>query len=238
MTLAEAVARVAGFARDGRPCHVVTANAEIIMLAEKDRELAAIIRRASLVTGDGAGVVWASRLLGDPLPERVTGIDLAEALFARCSAGGAAGAGFRFFFLGARPGVAEQAARAVQSRFPGVCVAGWGHGYFASGSAEERDILSRINQVRPDILLVAMGAPRQEKWIARHLAGADLDVGVAIGVGGSFDVWAGVARRAPGWVRSLSLEWAYRLAREPARLKRAGALPRFMLAVLAARQRL
>lgn len=219
-------------AKRGRPRHVVTANAEIIMLASTDDELARIIDRADLVTGDGAGVVWAASLLGDTLPERVTGIDLAEALFAWSGSGGA---GFRFFFLGAKPGVAEAAAKAIQTRFPRVRVAGWRHGYFGLGSSEERSVIDAVKSAGPDVLLVAMGAPRQEKWIAANLR--ELGAQVAIGVGGSFDVWAGVARRAPGWVQTLNLEWAYRLAKEPARMKRAGALPRFMLATLAARVR-
>lgn len=236
------------------------------MLARQDPELAAILERASLVSGDGAGVVWASRFLGTPLPERVTGIDLAEALLAWT---GSRRKGFRFFFLGARPGVAERAAKAIQERFPRAIITGWEHGYFALGSDEERGLIRRINAARPDILLVAMGAPRQEKWIARRIHGPaecgkstdDADCGnnaggacggvsgsrvddreclkvpVAIGIGGSFDVWAGVAKRAPGWVQSLNLEWAYRLAREPARWKRVGALPLFVLAVMGEKAR-
>ncbi len=203
--------------------HVVTANSEMVMMARERPDFARILERATLVVPDGIGVVWAARLLGDYLPERVAGIDLMDQVLARC-----AERGWRPFLLGAAPGVAEQAAAVLRQRYPGLEIAGVHHGYFEP--ADEAAVLDRIKSASPDLLLVAMGAPRQEYWIARHRH--QLSVGVAAGVGGSLDVWAGHVTRAPRWMRDAGLEWAYRLIRQPRRLLRMTALPRFALIVL------
>jgi N-acetylglucosaminyldiphosphoundecaprenol N-acetyl-beta-D-mannosaminyltransferase len=151
--------------------HVVTANSEIIMMAKEQSDFAEILARAALVVPDGIGVVWAARLLGDRLPERVAGIDLMDEVLAVC-----ANRGWRPFFLGAAPGVAEEAVSALKQRFPGLQIAGVHHGYF--DATEEAAVLEMITLASPDLLLVAMGAPRQEYWIARHraeLRGAGVD---------------------------------------------------------------
>ncbi|KYH33596.1 WecB/TagA/CpsF family glycosyltransferase [Neomoorella mulderi] len=223
LTLAGAVARVTEFIRAGTPHHVVTLNAEIAYRAYCEPELQALINRAHLVTADGAGILWAARKLGTPLPERVTGIDLLQAL-----AVAGARQGWRFYLYGAAPGVAEAAAARLQKEHPGLVVAGTSHGYLSS--REIPGLIEAIKAARPHILLVGLGAPKQEYWIASHLE--ELQVPVAMGVGGSFDVLAGRVQRAPAWVQRLNLEWLYRVIQEPGRVKRTLALPKFMLVVL------
>ncbi|MDN5345163.1 MAG: N-acetylglucosaminyldiphosphoundecaprenol N-acetyl-beta-D-mannosaminyltransferase [Clostridia bacterium] len=222
LTLAGAVARVKEFVRAGTPHHVVTLNAEIAYRAYGEPQLQAVINRAHLVTADGAGILWAARRLGHPLPERVTGIDLLQAL-----AAAGAGEGWRFYLYGAAPGVAAQAAAHLQREHPGLVVAGTSHGYLGPDAMPL--LLAEIRAAQPHILLVGLGAPKQEYWIASYLE--ELQVPVAMGVGGSFDVLAGVARRAPAWVQRLNLEWLYRVVKEPKRVKRIMALPKFMIAV-------
>ncbi|MEW5763105.1 MAG: WecB/TagA/CpsF family glycosyltransferase [Bacillota bacterium] len=228
VTLEEAVERVAALVRAGGAHQVLTLNPEYVYRALREPVLLEIAHSASLVTADGIGIVWAARVLGEPLPERVTGIDLVLALAAR-----APREKWRVFLLGARPGVAQQAAANLAARFPGLDVAGTHHGYFTS--REETGVLARIRAARPDILFVGLGAPKQEMWIARHLRA--LGVPVAVGVGGSFDVLAGRVKRAPAFLRRLHLEWLGRLLYEPRRWRRMLVLPKFAGVVLLERLR-
>lgn len=225
--MAAAVAKVEQYIGEGRPRLIATANAEMVMTAQEDRELAGVLAAADLVVADGAGVVWAARHAGQPVPERVAGYDLAQALLAR-----AADRGWRVYFFGGAPGVADTAAAKATTRHPGLTVVGVRNGFFTPD--EEPAIIAAIKAAQPHILLVALGVPKQEKWLARHLA--ELAVPVAMGVGGTFDVMAGVAKRAPLWMQQSGLEWLYRLYREPYRLIRMLALPRFVLRVLAAKK--
>ncbi|MGE5507262.1 MAG: polysaccharide pyruvyl transferase CsaB [Chitinophagales bacterium] len=230
VTLAESVERVRGWvaARRAGECpvrQVVTLNPEMVMRARRDPGFSALLKNADLVTADGVGVVWAAGRLGEPLPGRVTGVDLAAALMEE-----GAREGWRFYFLGSQPGVAEEAARVAQTRYPGLVVVGTRHGYF--GPAEEAQVVDELRRAAPDIMLVALGSPKQEAFIARHRE--RLGAAAAIGVGGTLDVLAGRVRRAPVWMRRVGLEWLYRLAREPRRLGRAMDIPRFMWAVFRA----
>jgi len=205
-------------------CHqVITLNAEIIYRALKEPELKKVIDHADLVTPDGAGVVWASRRAGDRVPERVTGIDLVCRLAEEGNK-----RGWSLFLLGARPGVAEEAARRLAQNHPGLKIAGCYHGYFTE--QEELPVIDMINEANPDILLVALGAPRQDLWIAKRRG--QLNCRVAIGVGGSFDVLSGNLERAPQWMIEHNLEWLYRLLKEPNRIKRQMALPAFVFRVI------
>lgn len=230
ITLAEAVRRVRS-AWNGPPpesgWHVITANPELVMRALDPHppgpRVRAALARADLVVADGIGLVWASRVLGAPLPERVAGIELAEAIVADGAADG-----LRLYLLGGRPGVAEEAGRRLAARYPGLQVVGTGHGYFGPG--ETARVVAAVQKAQPDLLLVGLGAPKQELWIARHRR--ELGARVAIGVGGALDVFAGRVRRAPVVFQRLGLEWAYRLAREPWRARRMTALPRFVARVL------
>lgn len=221
--MAGAVRRVRGMLEGGRAWQVVTLNSEMAMMAQRDRGLAAIISGADLVVPDGAGVVWASRVLGQPLPGRVAGFDLMQELVA-C----AGREGWPVFLLGAAPGVAEEAAARLEERVPGLRIAGTHHGFF--GDADEPALVEEINASGARLVFVAMGAPRQDRWIARNRA--RLRPSVCIGVGGSLDVLAGRATRAPKWVGDMGLEWLYRLVREPRRFVRMLALPGFVLRVL------
>lgn len=199
---------------------VVTANPELIFAAGTDARLKQLINRAQVVTPDGIGVVWAAKRLGHSVSERVTGIDLLEALLPV-----AGEKKWRVFFLGSKPGVAELAAQKIAEKHPGVI---WQsqHGYFLP--EEQAEIVERICEFQPDLLLVGLGAPRQEFWIASHPGLAT----VSIGVGGSFDALAGLNKRAPQWIRDIHLEWLYRLLKQPQRMKRQMVLPKFAWRVI------
>lgn len=222
VTEQEAVERCAEFIATGSPHLVFTPNSEMIMEARENPELFQALAGAQLVVPDGMGVVWASRILGKPLPQRVTGIDLFSAL---CQEG--AKRSWRFFLLGAKPTVAEKAAEELVSINPGLEIVGTQDGYFTS--EEEPEILAQIKALSPDILAVGLGAPRQELWLEKWLP--ELGVPVGIGIGGSFDVFAGEVKRAPDLVAKLGFEWAYRLVKEPWRLPRMMALPKFAVKV-------
>ncbi|HLW47323.1 MAG TPA: WecB/TagA/CpsF family glycosyltransferase [bacterium] len=223
-----AVARVIAFVDGGRPSLVVTANTEMVMTARRDAGLAALLAGAALVVADGVGVVWGSRYLQRPLPARVPGIELAERLLAA-----AARRRWRVYLLGGRPGIAEEAAARLRAAYPGLDVVGCAHGYF--GSADEPRVVAAIGAAGPVLLLAGLGTPRQERWLARHLSA--LGVPVAMGIGGSLDVWAGRASRAPRLMQALGLEWLYRLAHEPRRLRRQLTIPHFMAVVAGKRAR-
>ena len=205
------------------PSQVITLNAEMIYRAQKNRQLRDMYSRARLVTPDGIGVVWALRRAGWRISRRVTGIGLTLEIL-----GMARERSWRIFLLGAEPGITEKVARKLADSDPPLEVAGVHHGYFAD--EESPTIIEQIRAARPDVLLVGLGAPRQDIWIAAHLE--ELRVPVCIGVGGTFDVLAGKVKRAPKIWRRLGLEWLFRLISEPARIKRQLALPRFAWLVL------
>ena len=207
----EAVTRCEAFVRDGTPHQVVTVNPEFVVAARGDAQFAAVLARADLAVPDGAGLLLAARWLGRPLRGRVTGVDLAARLAAM-----AAERGYRLFLLGAAPGVAERAAAVYTAANPGLVMAGTYAGSPAPG--EEADIVARVRAASPHILLVAYGAPAQDKWIARNLE--NLGVPVAMGVGGVLDYVAGTVPYAPAWLRRIGLVWLYRLVRQPWRLRR------------------
>lgn len=218
--MAETVRRIGEAVKEKKPFRVITANPEMIYAANQDERLRDLINSANLVTADGIGVIWAAGFLGTPLPERVTGIDLLHAIFPI-----AGERKWRVFFLGGRPGVAERAANQVQQDFPGII---WQseNGFFSSNC--EGELCEKIKLFKPDLLLVGLGAPRQDYWIA---ANSELAF-VSIGVGGSFDALAGIVLRAPQLIRKLKLEWLYRLWQEPWRWRRQMVLPRFVLKVI------
>jgi N-acetylglucosaminyldiphosphoundecaprenol N-acetyl-beta-D-mannosaminyltransferase len=194
-----------------------------MMIAQNDVNFFNILSRADLCVPDGVGLLWAARHLGKPLPERVTGSDGVPRIAER-----AAQSGWRLFFLGAAPGIADKAAEVLRASYPGLQVVGT---YSGSPAPEEEDaIVKRVNAASADILFVAYGAPEQDKWIARNLP--RLRVKMAMGIGGAFDFIAGVMPRAPLWIQRLGLEWLFRLYLQPWRIGRMMRLPRFVLAIL------
>ena len=204
--------------------YCVTPNAEIVYEAMQDDALRELVCQADLVLPDGAGVVLGAKILGTPVKEKVAGIEFGENLMKRY-----AGTGKTFYFLGSKPGVAEQAAENMTKKYPGLAVCGTADGYFQ----DEDAVVAAINEKEPDVLLVCLGFPKQEQFMNRHRK--DLKVGLMAGLGGSLDGYAGIATRAPRWMIRLNLEWLYRLLKEPKRIGRMMRLPKFLLKVVARR---
>lgn len=205
--------------------YVVTPNPEFLLAAEKDPEFRRVLNAADLVLPDGIGVVYSAKILGTPLKERVPGIEFAEAMLSALN-----DMGGRLYLLGAKPGVAEEAGRRICARYPALVLCGTHDGYFK----DEQAILPEIAAAKPDLLFVCLGAPKQEKWMARW--GRHTGAKLAIGLGGCLDVFAGNVQRAPERWQKLGLEWAYRLKKEPKRIGRMAKLP--LVLVKAAGQRI
>lgn len=212
-----------GYVSSGQPHLIVTADASGIAQAQEDAELMEIYNSADLVTPDSVGVLWAAKRLGNPLIERVSGVDIVDRL---CAA--SADRGYRIYFLGAAPGVAELAAEKMRLRHPGCNIVGARHGYFPPDSDEE--VAREVAETTPDILFVAMGIPRQERFIRRTQN--IIRAKVAVGVGGSFDVFSGKAKRAPKIVQKMRLEWLWRTLLNPKKIAKAKNLPKFVRLVL------
>ncbi len=205
-------------------CHMIfTPNSEMLMVAQKDPELKMVLQQGDVVVPDGIGVVIASRLLGHALPERVTGFDMMHSFLERGDQ-----YNYSFYFLGGKPGITDIMVENIQKKYPQLKICGHHHGYF--DIKEENAILEEINQLKPDFLFVALGMGKQEKWIYANRE--KMNTHIAMGVGGSFDVFAGKVKRAPVFFQKTGLEWFYRLIQEPWRYKRMMALPYFILKVL------
>ncbi|HYV64667.1 MAG TPA: WecB/TagA/CpsF family glycosyltransferase [Myxococcales bacterium] len=211
VTFAEALDLIESLARSGRVASVFTPNVDHLVRAERSEDFRRAHEEASLSLADGQPVVWASRLLGTPLPEKISGSDLLDPLLDRI-----ARAKMRVFLLGGSPGVGEKAAAALRQR--GVEVAGLDSRPVDLAAPPDDDLLGRLRDARPNVVLVAFGAPKQEIWIHRHRD--RLPSAVYIGVGGSLDFLAGQIPRAPRWMSRAGLEWLFRLSREPRRLAR------------------
>lgn len=214
ITLVEAVERAMRITEAHECAYAVTPNSEIVLEACKNRALSTAIEGAELVLADGIGVIYASHILGTPLKQKVNGIDFASALMARMSA-----AGQSVYLFGAKPGVAELAAKNISNRYPGLRVVGTSDGYFA----DDTEIIEKINAAAPDLLIVCLGFPKQEIWM--HQNAGKLNVGLMAGLGGTLDVYAGVAELAPQKWRDMGFEWLYRLIKDPKRIKRMIKLP-------------
>ena len=226
LDLEAAVAEIEQRLDTGRRTFVITANPEFVMLARREPDVAALARRADLVLPDGTGAVLASRVLGDGLPGRAPGRLLVDALVPRL-----ARRSLSLFLLGAATGIAERAAARLREREPSLRIAGT----FAGAHDRDDESVPLVREAAPDVLLVAFGMPRQERWIARNLEALP-SVRLAIGVGGVFDQLAGTARVPPAIVHRAGLEWLWRLAQDPSRWRRQRALPAFVLQI--ARRRL
>ncbi len=224
VNIRQAADRIMQFFDEAKVHKVYTPNSEIIMAAYKDESFKELLNNAELLTADGIGVVYASRILKKPIAERAAGYDIACDVLDRIK-----GTSHSVFLFGGKPGVAEIAKETLEERYPGIKVAGMRNGYFKP--EEEDEIVKEINESGADLLFVCLGAPKQEQWLARN-AEKLTDVRVAMGIGGSLDVFAGTAMRAPKFYCDHGLEWFYRLMKQPSRAGRMLALPKFGLTVL------
>lgn len=209
VTMKEALQKIKYFISEKAPHIVLQVNAANIVKSRSDEELKKIYQTADLVTVDGMAIVYSSKLLNRPFPEMVSGVFLMEELVRE-----AAIEGYKLYFLGARREVIEKTVSVLKNRYPSLKIAGWHHGYFTP--EEEPMLVKEIASAKPHILFVGMSTPLKEKWISRHLK--ELNVPVCIGVGGSFDVVAGLYKVAPSWMRKCCLEWFYRFLQEPRRM--------------------
>jgi N-acetylglucosaminyldiphosphoundecaprenol N-acetyl-beta-D-mannosaminyltransferase len=214
LDLTGAVDQITAFIRSGQPHQVVTVNLDFLSIANRNPEFGATLNAADLAVADGMPLVWLSRIKGEPLNERVAGVEL---VLESCRVG--AEFGSSVFLLGAAPGVAEAAGRRLEETYPGIRIAGTYSPPLGELSPQQNQyIVDLIRLAAPDFLFVALGAPRQDLWISAHLR--DLQVPVAMGVGCVLDLLAGNVRRAPLWMQRTGLEWAFRLVQEPSRLWR------------------
>lgn len=202
--------------------YFVTANPEIVMLANEKPEYKAMVKQADYVLPDGAGVVIASKIMGQPITERIPGFEVMTHLI-----GYAEEKGLSCYFLGAHEAVIEKFIERIKSLHPNLLIAGYHHGFF---DLDDQKIIDHVKKSKPDLVFVALGSPRQEQWITKHYY--RFDKGLFMGVGGSFDVIAGKVKRAPNaWIK-LNLEWLYRLLQQPFRWKRILKVFHFMFRVL------
>jgi N-acetylglucosaminyldiphosphoundecaprenol N-acetyl-beta-D-mannosaminyltransferase len=211
LSMEETLAKVEEFIRSGQPHQHVVVNVDKLVKASRDPDLRRIINECALINVDGMPVVWASRLLGKPLKERVAGVDLFEALMRR-----AGEKGWRVFLLGARDEVVQAVRATYERKYPGLVVAGCRDGYFSD--AQEAEVAEQVRASRADLLFVAISSPKKEQFLGRW-QGA-MQVPFAMGVGGTFDVAIGRVRRAPRWMQKAGLEWFFRFLQEPRRMFR------------------
>ena len=219
VSMDEAVERVLTMLDGDRTCKIYTPNSEILMQATRNSELKNILNEADLLIPDGAGVILASKILGKSLKQKVSGIDLVRRLLMNTDKRPTS-----FFIFGSKPGVAEQASINLLTEFPRVNILGFRNGYFKNEDIP--DILKQINHYKPEVVLVGLGAPRQEEFI--HKYASQLNCKVLMGIGGAIDVFAGEVSLAPEFIRRAGFEWLFRLIKEPFRYKRMLDLPRFM----------
>lgn len=219
VNMAEAVDRCKKFIKGDKGNLVVTPNPEIVMRAKDDEEFKKIINEAELVIPDGIGIIKAGNILGTPLKERVAGFDLICNLLEEGKDGS-----ISFYFWGSKPGFAEEAKQKTEEKYPNIKILGSHTGYFKD--EEEAQIIEEIRSLKPDVLLVGTGAPKQEKIINKYKNEGFFKIG--IGCGGSIDVLAGEVKRAPKLFIKLHLEWFYRLLKQPSRWKRMLVLPQFI----------
>ncbi len=226
ITKSEAVDYAFSLQKEHKAYYVVTPNPEIVMLARDNPDMLSAVKDAELVIADGIGVIYGAKILGTPLRDRIPGIDFTTALMEKMNEEGRS-----LFLFGAKPGVAEKASENLGIKFPGIKIVGTNDGYFK----DDEPIIEKINTAKPDLMLVCLGAPKQEKWMQANAH--RLDVGIMVGAGGSLDVFAGVVERAPEIWQKLGLEWLHRLLKEPRRIGRMMKLPKFIFAVIFSRFR-
>ncbi|MBE7044089.1 MAG: WecB/TagA/CpsF family glycosyltransferase [Ruminococcaceae bacterium] len=223
VNIGEAADKIFKMLDENRPHMIFTPNSEILMVAYKDLKFREILNRADMLTADGIGVVYASKILKNPIKERAAGFDITCKVLEKV-----AESGHKVFFFGGKEGVGKKAKENLEQKYPFIQIVGTRNGYFKP--EEEPEIIREINESGADLVLVCLGAPAQEKWIARNID--SLHAKVFMGVGGSLDVLAGTAERAPEFWCNHGIEWLYRLLKQPSRIGRMMALPKFALTVL------
>lgn len=216
------VERLNNHIMQGEKKFIVTANPEIVIRANQDDNYMKDIQKADYVTADGIGIVKAAQLLNHPLPERVAGYEVMLDLLALANE-----KQYKVYFIGATEETLQRMLENVKRDYPKIQIVGSQNGFF---DWDDEQIPGRIVAAEPDLVFVALGAPRQEKWIAKHIE--RFNKGIFIGIGGSFDVIAGTVKRAPVLWQKLNLEWLYRIVKQPSRLKRSMAIPQFMMQIL------
>lgn len=223
LTMAETLTALQEFIESKQPHIVVTADASGVVQAQGDEELRKIYDEADLVTPDSEGILLGAKIKKAPISEKVSGVELVSEI-CRMSADH----GYRIYLLGSSPGIAEMAMESLKLRYPGCNIVGARHGFFPADSFEV--VAQEVAELKPDVLFVAMGIPRQEKFIARTQS--IIQAPVAIGVGGSLDVFSGQTKRAPKVVQKIKLEWLWRLILNPSKIAKAKNLPIFLFRVL------
>lgn len=218
LTKSEFIDRAGSMLREKHRGYCVTPNAEILYEAARDPSFRDVLNGAAMVLPDGAGVVLGAKILGTPIREKVAGIEFGEEI---CKL--LADQGGRLFLLGGKPGIAEAAGENLKKKYPGLVICGTADGYFA----HEAPVIRQINDSQPDVVFVCLGAPKQERFMAKHLA--EVNAALLLGLGGSLDGYAGAVQRAPRWMIRWNLEWLYRLIQEPRRLGRMLRLPQFVV---------
>ncbi|KQV78446.1 UDP-N-acetyl-D-mannosamine transferase [Massilia sp. Root351] len=211
LTMEETLQTIDGFIQSGKPHQHVVVNVDKLVKAAHDAELRRIINECALINVDGMPVVWASRLLGKPLKERVAGVDLFEALMQRSSK-----TGWRVFLLGAREEVVSEVKRQYELKYPGLTVCGYRNGYWKP--EEEAGVVEQVRAAKADLLFVAISSPKKEHFLGQYQE--HMKIPFAMGVGGTFDVAVGRVKRAPLWMQKSGLEWFYRFLQEPRRMFR------------------
>ena len=218
VTMDQAVAEGVRLMNEDGALYVVTPNPEIVETCREDSEAMEAVRRADMVIADGIGVVYGAKILGTPLKGRVPGIEFAQNLMGRMAESGKS-----LFLLGAKPGIADQAAEKLKVRYPGLQIAGTHDGYFK----EDGPVLTQIRDSGADVVFVCLGAPKQEKWMLHN--GEATGAHLLVGLGGCLDVFSGNVQRAPEVFQKLGLEWFYRLLKNPSRIGRMMKLPLFLI---------
>ncbi len=223
VTMERCLSRITEFIHSGQPHLIITADASGLVQAQTDQDLKELYLTADLITPDSVGVLWAAKRSGQELPERVSGVDIVDQVCKK-----SVETGWRIYFAGAAPGIADEAAEKMRERHPGCNIVGTRHGYFPAD--KDLEVAKEIAQTKPDVLFVAMGIPRQEKFI--RATQAIIGSKVALGVGGSFDVFSGRVKRAPITFQKMKLEWLWRLLQNPKKISKVMLLPRFVALVL------
>lgn len=230
-TLRDTVELLKGYLKGDKVKKIYTPNTEIVMAAKDDGDLRELLNRGDLVIPDGIGLIYGSKIQGKSLKERVTGFDTSIELLKIANENS-----YSLYLLGGKDGIASEAANSIREKYPNIIIAGHHHGYFNGShmgikdSEEEERILEEINDKKPDIIFVGLGFPKQEIWIDSNVH--RLNTKVIIGNGGVMDILSGNAKRAPEIFQRLGLEWLYRLAKEPSRIKRQLVLPKFILMMI------